>query len=235
MRDKLLRKGAMLEKIAVIPNWADTKVMTPHPKENPFSLANGLSSCFVVMHSGNIGLSQKLELLLQAAKRLEGLKDLAIVIIGDGAGKSSLVGLASELGLGNVYFFPYQPAEKMIYSFATADIFVISLAAGLDGFIAPSKVFAIMASGGPFIAAIDKSSEVARIAEEFNCGLVVSPDDPEALSQAIRRAYESQSELAKMGYRARKAVERFYSKDAGIEKYGELFCALLASSGAESA
>ena len=83
----------------------------------------------------------------------------------------------------------------------------------------PSKVFSIMASGRPFIAAIDRTSEVARIAEEFDCGLAVRPSDPGELVKAIHWAYASRKELKAMGERGRKAVEVFYTKEMAISKY----------------
>ena len=53
-------KGADAARTVVIPDWADCAEIVPGPKRNPFSLAHGLADTFVVMHSGNIGLSQGL-------------------------------------------------------------------------------------------------------------------------------------------------------------------------------
>lgn len=225
MRERIMGKGIGEEKVLVIPNWADTEVVTPQLKENSFSLRYGLNNRFVVMYSGNVGFSQNLDVLIEAAATLQGLSDLVIVIIGEGAGKSKLLDKARKLKLENILFFPYQPIEQMCYSFATADVFVIPLMAGLDGLVVPSKVFSIMASGRPFIAAIDRTSEVARIAEEFGCGLVVEPDNPEKLTEAIRWSYDRRTELTCMGEKGRKAVEVFYSKATAISNYERLFLA----------
>lgn len=223
MKDRLLKKGLDDQKVAVIANWADIAVVEPQPKENHFSLRHRLNDKFVVMYSGNIGLSQSLHFLLESAKRLEELKDLVFVVIGDGAGKPWLVDKARELRLSNVLFFPYQPVGEMRYSFATADVFIVPLAAGFDGLVVPSKVFSIMASGRAFIAAIDETSEVARLAREFACGLVVRPDDAAELTKAISWAYESRAELKAMGEKGRKVAEQCYSKEIGIAQYENVF------------
>jgi hypothetical protein len=69
MRDRLVtEKGADPQKVVVIHNWADCSGIVPARKRNPFSLSHGLDEAFVVMHSGNVGLSQSLETLLDAAK-----------------------------------------------------------------------------------------------------------------------------------------------------------------------
>ena len=52
----------------IIPDWADTTAIVPGPKRNAFSEAHGLTDKFVVMHSGNIGLSQSLETVVEAAR-----------------------------------------------------------------------------------------------------------------------------------------------------------------------
>jgi colanic acid biosynthesis glycosyl transferase WcaI len=51
-------KGADPATVAVIHNWADRTVLGPEPRRNPFAQAYGLLDRFVVLHSGNLGLSQ---------------------------------------------------------------------------------------------------------------------------------------------------------------------------------
>ncbi len=84
-----------------------------------------------------------------------------------------------------------------------------------------------MASGRPFIASIDESSEVARLAKEFQCGLVIQPNDPAKLEETLRWAYRFRSELEEMGARGRKAAELFYSKEVAVSKYESIFAAAL--------
>ena len=63
-------KGADPARVHVIHNWADCDAITPEPKDNAFARAHGLADRFVLMHSGNVGLSQNLDVLLEAAARL---------------------------------------------------------------------------------------------------------------------------------------------------------------------
>jgi len=68
MRDRLVAaKGADPRKIVVIHNWADCAQIVPGPKQNAVSLTHGWAESFVVMHSGNVGLSQDLDTLLDVA------------------------------------------------------------------------------------------------------------------------------------------------------------------------
>jgi colanic acid biosynthesis glycosyl transferase WcaI len=198
-------KGVPSRKIAVIHNWADRAVIRPEPKANPFAEAHGLAASFVVLHSGNLGLSQGLDAVLLAAGRLRDLHDLVVVFQGDGVKRETLVARARELGLGNVRFLPYVAKEHLRYAFAAADLQLVSLRRGLAGFIVPSKLYGILASARPYVAAVEADSEVARLTERSGGGLVVPPENPEALAQAIRRLHaepDLRARLGANGYRA---------------------------------
>lgn len=223
MKKKLIEKGADPAKVMVISNWADEKFMVPMPKINSFSVQHNLSQYFVVMYSGNMGLSQNLDLLIHAAKALEDIKDLRVVLIGEGASKARVMNLAQETGVKNVVFLPYQPAQQMAFSFAAADVFLVPLAAGLDGLLIPSKVFFIMASARPFIAIVDDNSEAAEIARRFSCGVVVKPGQGEDLIEAVRWFYGNREKAKIMGQQARVALEKFYSRTSAARQYNALF------------
>jgi colanic acid biosynthesis glycosyl transferase WcaI len=219
MKRRLREKGVPEENIIVIPNWADGRAIVPCAKANPFSRAHGLDRAFVVLHSGNVGLTQDFETLLRSA---EGLEDMRIVLIGDGACKRRLQEAVAERGLMNVLFLPYQPREHLAYSLASADVAVIVLKPGLEGYVEPSKVYAIMASGRPFVAAIGSESEVARIAREHECGVIVPPGHPQALADALRALQADPSERARLGRNGRDALQRFYDRSLAVCRYDQM-------------
>ena len=218
-------KGADPDRVHVIHNWADCEAITPGSKDNAFARAHGLCDRFVLMHSGNVGLSQNLDLLIEAAARLQSREQLVMAIVGDGARRQPLQAMAARLGLTNVRFFPYQPKERLDESFATADAFLVSLKAGLEGYIVPSKVYGILASGRPFVAAVDPSCEAAVIARDAQCGTVAAPDDPDALASAIATLCDDPARARMMGENARRAAWR-YDRRVAVQAYYELFAGL---------
>lgn len=222
MRDRLVvTKGADPERVAVIHNWADCAALYPGEKRNPFARVNGLSDAFVVMHSGNVGLSQNLDALLDAAARLRGHRDIVFAIVGDGARREALEGRARAEGLDNIRFLPYQPRQRLAESFASADVFVISLKAGLSGCIVPSKLYGILAAGRPYVAAVEEPSEVASITKTYDCGLLAPPGDPEALSAAILQLYRDRDLARRLGTNARRAALDF-DRPLQVAKYARL-------------
>src|SRR5262249_34216199 len=111
MAERLVAKGANPARVTVIHNWADRAILGPAPKKSPFAEAHGLADRFVVLHSGNLGLSQGLEHIVEAAAILRDLPDLALVFQGDGVKRPALEARVRALGLESVRFLPYASRE----------------------------------------------------------------------------------------------------------------------------
>ncbi len=205
MRQRLLRKGADPSSTVVCEDWADCEALHPAPRDNAFARAHQLQDRFVVMHAGNIGLSQNLDVFVDAAARLRHREDIRFVMVGEGARKPVLQALAAARGLGNIDFLPYQPREGMVDSYAAADVFLVSLKPGLAGVIVPSKMYSILASGRPYVAAVEEACELVALTREHRCGVVIAPGDGAALAAAVERLASDRAETEAMGRRAREA------------------------------
>ena len=214
-------KGADADKITIIHNWADTSAIVPSPKENAFSIAHGLSDRFVVLHAGNIGLGQNLDVVIDAAALLRDRHDLTILFIGDGNRKHVLESQVRERGLHNVRFLAFQPREQLRWTYASSDVCLVSLKPGLAGYIVPSKVYPILAAGRPYIAAVDAVSEVAALTERHGCGVVVKPGDARALADAITWMADNAAQRASMGIKARVAAELF-ARDRQVAAHADV-------------
>ena len=214
-------KGARAERTVVIHNWADTTAIIPGPKQNAFAEAHGLGGKFVVMHSGNLGLSQSLETVVEAAALLREVPDIQIVFQGEGVKKDDLARRVRALGLSNVMFLPYRPKERLSESFAAADVFVVSLRRGLAGCIVPSKLYGVLAAGRPYVAAVEGECEVAAITRAHACGLVAEPGSPRDLADKILTFYRDRAFGAQAGANARRASLSF-DRAIEIRRYFEL-------------
>ncbi len=218
MRDRLVKeKGAPQEKVLIIRDWADAGVV-PGEKQNPFAQAQGLSDKFVVMHAGNIGASQNLGILIEAAARLKELPNLIFLLIGDGVTRPALEKRAAELSLHNVRFLPYQPKKILSEVFASADCFIISLKPGLSGYIMPSKLYGILAAARPYVATVDEDCDVAHITQRYESGLLARQQDPADLAENLLRLYRDQDLRKRLGSNAGTAAKEFDQRN-GIQAY----------------
>jgi glycosyltransferase involved in cell wall biosynthesis len=231
MKQRLVEKGAPSDRITVIPNWVDTKEITPQPRDNPWAREHGFVDGFVVMHSGNIGHAQDLDSLVRAATFLRDLDELRIVIAGFGARHAELTALARRLEVTSaVSFLPYQPREMLAQSLSSADLHFVGLAKGLSGFVVPSRMYGILAAGRPALVAADQDSETVHIVRDAGCGLVLPPGRPDLVADAIRDAVEGRYALDEMGAAGRAYVEREADREIAFALYRRVVSEAVASS-----
>jgi glycosyltransferase involved in cell wall biosynthesis len=162
-----------------------------------------------VLHAGNIGLSQNLDMVIDAAAALKSRADIVFLFIGDGNRRAALEAAARARGLDQVKFLPFQPRDQLRWTYASSDVCLVSLKPGLAGYIVPSKLYPILAAGRPYIAAVEPLSEVAAVTERHRCGVLVEAGDAAALASAIVRLADASHEREAMGNRARVAAELF--------------------------
>jgi len=218
----LRAKGVPAEKISVIYDWLDTAFIQPRPRSNPFSRNWGLEDEFVVMYAGNLGYTQGLEQVLEAARLLAGECSVRFVFVGDGAAKAGLEQAAAAGGLGNVRFIPMQPREALPDVLASADVSLITLKKGFASDSVPSKFYSILASGRPLIAAVDDNGDTAGLARESGGGLQVPPENPEKLAAAVLRLRAEDAERRRMGERGRAFVVERHSRQAAARAFDGL-------------
>lgn len=227
MRDRLEAKGVPKQRLHVIPNWVDTKAITPQPRDNSWAASYGLDGRFVVMHSGNIGHAQDLETLIRASTSLADLEQLSVLLIGFGARHAHHVRLATSIGADRVLFLEYQPRELLSQSLSSADVHFVGLGRGLSGYVVPSRVYGILAAGRPIIVAADEDSETARLVREIGCGVAIPPGRPDLLAAEIRRAAAGAYDLEAMGLRGREWAEAEAGREHAVERYRRLLAELI--------
>ncbi len=210
MKGRLVqRKGVGADKIHVIHNWGDCQLIYPGEKKNAFSLTHRLADRFVIMHAGNMGLSQGLDCIIEAARLLRDNPELMFVFIGNGVKEAELRAQVQEFGLQNVIFLPQHCKDELQDPYSSSDVFLVSLKRGLAGYIVPSKLYGILAAGRPFVAAVDDECEVAAIARKYDCGLVAQPEDPVDLAEKILTLYHNRAMARRLGTNARQAALEF--------------------------
>jgi colanic acid biosynthesis glycosyl transferase WcaI len=227
MRANLAAKMRHPDRLHVIANFVDVDAVRPGPSENSYRAEYGLSGKTVVMYAGNVGMSQSLDLMIDAARATADRDDIVYVINGGGSTLPDLE--AAAAGLPNVRFVPMQPIERLPEVLAAADVQVVPLKTGLSRSSVPSKTYSIMAAGRPVLASVDEGSEVQRIVEAAGAGIAVRPDDSEAFVKALRALIDDAAGRAAMGVAARAYVERTASARGVAEAYAELFAAVKGS------
>ena len=209
MRDTVVGYGADPARVRVVPNWTDGKAVRRPDGANPFRERHGLGDAFVVMHSGNMGQTQRLETLLDAAARLRDRRDVRFLLVGAGSLTQSLKDRAAAAGLSNVTFLPYEPKETLHESLSAADLHVVSIDPRVVPYMMPSKLYGVLASGSACVAIAPPQCELAATVREEAVGWVAAPGDAAGLADRIAAAADDPAAVAAAGRRARRLSKRF--------------------------
>lgn len=236
MIERLLTKGLPLHKTQLAPNWVDISAISPRsPAEgpSPYRSQLGLSDTAVVaLYSGNMGNKQGLEVLAETARRLLATHapgtpaSVEFVFCGNGAGRPALE--AACEGLPNVRFLDLQPIERLNNLLALADIHLLPQKADAADLVMPSKLTGMLASGRAVLATALPATELGRVvAQDAACGLVVPPEDPVALAEALRTLADNAARRSVLGTNGRRYAERVLDRDEILHRFEAQLLALV--------
>lgn len=187
-KNNIMEKGVSEDKIKVVYNWVDGESVRYIEKADNhlFDEYNLDRDKFYISYSGNIGHTQNMELLIEAAFQLQSDKDIGFILIGDGAYKEELQSQITEKNLKNITLIPFQPYERISEVFSVGDVGLIISKPGVGANSVPSKTWSYMAAGRPLLVSFDLDSELAKLVSILKCGVCVSPNDPYAFVSAIK-------------------------------------------------
>jgi glycosyltransferase involved in cell wall biosynthesis len=225
MKDRVVAKCPEIkDKISVIHNWADPNQIVPIAKhQNWFAKAFNLVDTFTVLYSGNMGRCHDMETILAAAKLLKD-QPIQFVFIGNGAKREGFRAQASQLGLHNCQFLPYQDKQNLPYSLTACDLSLVSVSPGMEGLVAPSKLYAALAAGRPLAIICEPHSYLRAMLQESGCGEAFSNGDAEGLAAFIRRLAADSPLTKQMGQAGRRYLQANFTPDLIAQQYSQVLC-----------
>lgn len=213
-RTNLIERGVPAAKIQVITNGVDLERFSRHPADPDWRerLGAGPDDPLVV-YIGAHGISQGLEVLIEAARLLgQGVK---VALVGEGARKRALI--ANAQGLDHVRFLDGVPRDDVAAILCAADVLVVPLrdVPLFDSFL-PSKMFEFLASGTAVVGAV--RGEAADILGSAGA-LVVPPGDAAALAAGIATLVSDPDGRVARGIVGRSFVEQHYDRRVLARRY----------------
>ncbi|MDZ8240318.1 MAG: glycosyltransferase family 4 protein [Nostoc sp. ChiQUE01a] len=228
--ENLRSKGVEADKIVQIPNWVDVNFIRPLPQENnPFRTTHNLNDKFVVLYSGNIALTQGLESVVKAASVLRHIPDITFVIVGEAKGLQRLQQECLDCGADNVLLLPFQPRKNLPEMLAAADVGLVVQKKNVISFNMPSKIQVLLASGRALVASVPDNGTAARAIRQSGGGIIVPPEDPQALAMAILDLYQNPEKVKTLGYKSRQYAVEQYAFEQALNQYESLCYSLIAN------
>lgn len=223
-KKNIMAKGVPEDKIVVVYNWVDQNAVVDVPREknklfDKYHLDRGK---FYIEYSGNIGLTQNMDMLLEVMKELKvSHPQIGLVLVGEGANKKQVEEIVARDGLTNVTMLPFQPYEDISYVFSLGDAGLVISKPGVGANSVPSKTWSIMSASRPVLANFDEN-ELKDILAGNECGIFTKAGDKEAFKQSIISLYENRELCRRYGRNGRQFVMDNLTREVGTQKYVEV-------------
>lgn len=219
----LMERGVPEQKVKVIYNWCNEKLLQSSFRENVSDLSK--AGQFNVVFAGNMGKAQALDTVLQAAQIVQerGASKIKFTLIGGGLEVSRLRASAKALSLKNVSFLDYMPMTKVGSYLKAADVLLVHLKSDpLFEITIPSKTQTYMYVGRPLIMGV--KGNAAELVQASGCGLIVPPEDGKSLAEAVLKLSGlDNEELESMGRKGKEFYEKNLSLRVGVQKFISIF------------
>ena len=206
------------EKISVVENGVETQLFAPDPATD-MKRQLGAVGKLVVSYIGTIGMAHGLDTIIETAIQLQRSNpEIVFFILGEGTEKASIIARARECGLENVRFVDQQPRKLIPAYICASDVCLVLLKkADLFKTVLPTKMLEFMSCARPVILGVD--GQARAILEEARGGLVIEPENSDALVSAIRLLAANPEMAAQLGRNGREYVVRNFSRRETAEKY----------------
>jgi glycosyltransferase involved in cell wall biosynthesis len=207
------------EKIFVVENGVETEMFSPQPDRDAKRQELGAEGKFLVCYTGTMGLAHGLETLIEAAAILQSANPrVQFLLVGEGADKERILGLAAAHGLTNMTFLGQQPRESVPSFISASDACLVMLKkADLFKTVIPTKMLEFMSCGRPVILAVD--GQAREIMEAAEAGIFVEPGNARGLVEAIQRFAADPALCARHGQNGRGYIARNLSRQQTARAY----------------
>ena len=165
---ELLEVYVLKSKIIIQPIWSIFQANERVSKDkNPFVAEHNLQDKFIIQYSGNIGLTHKVEVVVELAELLKDNNDIIFQIIGRGPRVPALQKMVEEKKLPNCFFLPFQTDEMFPFSLSAADLGIVILDELTSKGSVPSKSYNLMSYGIPSVYIAGEDSELNTYAHKY--------------------------------------------------------------------
>ncbi|CAN8139474.1 colanic acid biosynthesis fucosyltransferase WcaI [uncultured Thiomicrorhabdus sp.] len=222
MMNLLDKKQIDRERQLFFPNWVDTSIIHPLECSSYRDDLNISDDTVVCLYSGNMGLKQGLEIIIEAAKLLEKEK---IVFLMAGFGAAVDVLKEKSSGMDNVVWLPLQPFERLNQFLNVADIHLLPQQAGAADLVMPSKLTGMLSSGRSIVATADMGTEVHTVLNGM--AEISPPGHVEEFAEAIQRLASNPQTRKEYGCKNRQYAEENLNVEAIMSRFEDELKALL--------
>lgn len=209
-KSELIERGVEPNKIKVVLNGVDlSSFASQTDKDQEFVDTYSLNGKFIAGYIGTHGLAHSLDNIVKAAELLQAEDGIKFVFAGGGADRVRIEELVVKNNLSNIVMIPRQDKSNMPSLWSICDVSLVHLKnTPLFKTVIPSKIFESMGMGLPIIMSVPEG-ESTKIVSDNNAGVIIPPENPSALAQAVLSLSKDKDKLAKLREGSAKAAKKF--------------------------
>jgi glycosyltransferase involved in cell wall biosynthesis len=167
---------------------------------------------------GNIGFSQGLAPLVAAFERSQAVKDANVKLVIPGSGVAADE-VRAEIRSDSVEMPGVVDDDRLERELVGAAIGLVTQHHEGGEFNIPSKLMNLMMYGLPVVAAVNPSSEVARIVDESGGGWVVDSSRPDDLPAKLAEVVARPEDLQRRATAARAYAQRNFTREEFARRF----------------
>ena len=168
---------------------------------------------------GTMGMAQNIEIILQAAKKLEYREDVEFIIAGDGVMRKNILKLTDELKLNNLTVLSLVPREKINDILNGLDAGIVTLKnSKYFSKALPSKMFEFLALEKPIILSAPEG-EAQKLILQSGCGIAIKPNDCNELSDAVMKYVLNKNIYNRHSNKCRDVVKNNFNREIVANKF----------------
>lgn len=194
------------KKIHLLPMFLDP--VKKVSGEDTFRKENNLEEKFLVVYGGSLGITQKIDHLINLAESCADYKDIVFIILGKGDFLEKTKKITDEKGLKNIKYVGFMPQKKYLQFLSTCDVGLIVLNERLGAPNFPSKTISYFNMRVPVLASIDYVTDYGNFLEYTQTGLWSYSGDNNSFKANLIKMYNSPELLEEM----KKNEEDYYER-----------------------
>ena len=211
-----------LEKIEVIPNWAnETSINTKEAVDNPLFSELANTDTTVISYFGNMGTAQDIDTIIDAIRSLKENKNIFFLFAGHGNKMDLLRETVQNENLKNVRIFDFLHGKDYQDALAISDSFIVSLVEGITGLCVPSKTYSYMSAGKPILSLMDLNCDINDDLVQYQAGFPIENGDTHTLVKSIEKLQDSEV-VNSMGENCKRLFNEKYTRETNTDKYAKL-------------
>lgn len=213
-------------KVEVVRNWAHLPASALVEAAAAKAVLGWPTDVVLAVHTGNLGVKQGLENVVDAARLADELQaPVHFILVGDGCERQRL--MQRGRGISRLTFVDPLSEAEYPRALSAADVLLVNEMPGVTAMAVPSKLTSYFHAGRPVVAATDLDGVTAEEIAMSGAGTVVPAGEPSMLLKAILEMGADAEAAAHFGASGQRYRQAVLSERAAIGRWATLIGGVL--------